>query len=360
MRVGLDATPVLSGDTGVARYTTMVLAELGAYDDIDVKPFGAGRGPRAPFPMRRLPVPLRIVHRTWGWVGLPRAEHIVGSVDVVHTIDGVPPPTRAPLVMSVHDVLPLVIPELYQPRSIRIAEAHVEGLRKAAVVVATCHATADHVSEVTGIQRERIVVAPLGHRAPSADAPPSPLPPPYILAVGSVTPRKSFDVLAEAAAMLGSDCPPIVIAGPDGWRAEEVRERVTGIGMDGRVRFLGRVDDRTLEGLYRHAELLCHPSVAEGFGIPCLEAMTYGVPVVAGDIPSVRELGGSAVAFAARGDAEALSAMLAAVLSDQTRQKEMVEAGRARAASYTWSRTAAGVVEAYRLAAGRRGAANQA
>jgi glycosyltransferase involved in cell wall biosynthesis len=112
------------------------------------------------------------------------------------------------------------------------------------MVVTTCEATADEIAEVTGIPRARIVVAPPGHRDPAPIAPESPVHPPFVLAVGAVTPRKGFQVLVEAASRVGPDCPPVVIAGPDLWRAEVVRERVRELGMTARVQFLGRVGDR--------------------------------------------------------------------------------------------------------------------
>jgi glycosyltransferase involved in cell wall biosynthesis len=276
---------------------------------------------------------------------------LTGPVDVLHAVDGVPPPTSAPVVLTVHDLLPVVLPHLYSPRHLRTTAGHVAATRKATVLVADCETTADQVSEITGVARDRIVVAPLGHREPAAELPPPVVAPPYILAVGAVTPRKSFHLLVEAVGRLGDLGPPVVVAGPPGWRAEEVHEHIAALGLEDRVSFLGRVSDIELESLYRHAELLCHPSIAEGFGIPCLEALGYGVPAVAADIPSVREFGADAVLLVPPGDVEALADALAAVLSDPDRRAAMATAGLRRAERYTWAHTAEGVARAYRLAA---------
>lgn len=350
MRVGFDASPVLSGDTGVAEYARRLYHELRLHDEIELVPFGAGRGPDPEFPLRRLRIPLRVLHRTWRWTGLPSVARLTGPVDVLHVIDGVAPPTRAPVVLTVHDVLPVVLPHLYSPRHLRTTAGHVAAIRKASVLVATCETTADQVSEVTGVDRERVVVAPPGHREPSATHPAPIVASPYILAVGAVTPRKSFHLLAEAVARLGTDAPQVVVAGPPSWRAEEVMEHIARVGMRERVTFLGRVSDAELESLYRNAELLCHPSIAEGFGIPCLEALGYGVPAVAADILSVREFGADAVLLVPPGDVGALADALAAVLSDPDRRSAMATAGRRRAASYTWAHTAQEVARAYCLA----------
>jgi glycosyltransferase involved in cell wall biosynthesis len=197
---------------------------------------------------------------------------------------------------------------------------------------------------------EHIMVASPGRRQPLGVTEPL-TPPPYILAVGSVTPRKAFDVLADALAELGDDAPQAVIAGPDGWRADVIRRRVAELGLEHRMRFLGRVDDVSLERLYRNSSLVCHPSIAEGFGIPCLEALGYGIPVVAADIPPVRELGDGCMELVPPGDPSALAEGLRRVLSDTALAEARIVAGRQRAAAYTWEAMSDRVVEAYRLAA---------
>jgi glycosyltransferase involved in cell wall biosynthesis len=141
------------------------------------------------------------------------------------------------------------------------------------------------------------------------------------------------------------------VAGPDGWRSEEVRARVAELGVGDRMTFLGRVSDDTLEGLYRHATVLCHPSVAEGFGIPCLEAMAYGVAVVAADIPSVREMGETCMLLVPPGDGEALADALAATLADSGSREDRVAIGRRLAETYTWSAMADAAVGAWQQAA---------
>lgn len=347
-RVAIDATALVAGSTGVARYAAELLRGLARHDDLDIAPFAIGRGPTPPHDVRRLRVPLRVVQPLWRWTGLPRAEHLVGGCDVVHSLDIVPVPTRRPLVVTVHDVLPLTIPHRYQDRQRRMIEAQVAALARAHLVVTTCEATKSDLVAHAAVRPERILVAPLGHRPPSTVAPPAPVPGPYVLGVGSVTPRKGFQVLARAVARLGDDAPPVVIAGPDGWQADEVRAEVHRLGVADRITFLGRVDDDVLEGLYRHALVLCHPSEAEGFGIPVLEAMGYGTPMVAGDIPPVREVAGDAAVLVPPGDADALADALRALLADDADRARRGALGRARAAGMTWQRTADLIADGYR------------
>jgi glycosyltransferase involved in cell wall biosynthesis len=352
MRLALDLSALTAGDTGVAWYANALRVQLqNRHPEITVLPFAVGRGLHArDIEMRRIRVPLRLARPVWRRIKWPLIEDIVRRPDLLHVIDGVPPATRLPVVLTVHDALPLTVPELYGRKWLTVSRAHLNEARRADVVITTCESTAMDIARVAGISRERIVVAPPGHRPPSIVAPESAVPPPFILAVGAITPRKGFDVLADAAARIGGDCPPVVIAGPDGWRADQVRSRVKELGIEGRVHFLGRVGDRELEGLYRAATVMCHPSVAEGFGIPCLEAMGFGTPVVAADIPSIREIGGDGVELVPVSDADALAHTLLRLLSDDRERDALADRGLRRSQAFTWENMADRVVDAYRMA----------
>jgi glycosyltransferase involved in cell wall biosynthesis len=350
MRVGLDMSPALSSNSGVGRYAVELYRGLQPLPDIDVKAFAVGHR-RSTLPMRRIPVPLRAMAPWWRIAKWPRAETIVGGADIVHSVDLVLAPTRKPLVMTIHDVLPITHPQFFPERQIAHVRRRVEAARHADVVISTCSATADETARVVGIARDRVVVATPGWRhgdVPAEAPPPPPVAPGYVLAVGTVTPRKGFDTLAAGAALLGPSCPPVVIAGPDLWHADEVRARVAAADTYRRVSFLGRVDDSTLESLYAHATVVVHASVAEGVGIPVLEAMGLGAPVIAADIPSVREVAGGHAALVPPGDAVALGDALGALLADSDRRRAMSEAGRARAREFTWAGMAERIASAYR------------
>jgi glycosyltransferase involved in cell wall biosynthesis len=182
---------------------------------------------------------------------------------------------------------------------------------------------------------------------------PPPVAGPYLLAVGAVTPRKGFDVLADAVSRLPAGTPPLLVAGPDGWSADVVHRRIAALGLGPeRLRLLGEVSDRELDGLYRGATVVCHPSRAEGFGMPCLEAMRFGVPVVAGDIPPVREVCGDAARLVPVDDPDALAAALADVLADPGERARMTSTGELRAGAHSWDRTAEVLVELYRSLVG--------
>ncbi|MGH9243231.1 MAG: glycosyltransferase family 4 protein [Acidimicrobiales bacterium] len=363
LRVALDLTPAAVGVSGVVRYAEGLWSGLLARDDVTVAGFALGRGrlpgwaTSAQPPVRHLAVPVRVVHPAWRWVGHPRAERFVGDVDVVHSMDLVPPPAAAPVVVSVQDVLPATHPQFFSARARRAHAAKLATLGRAAVIVTSTAAAATDIEAVSGIPANRILIAPLGGLFAGPDdegAGGIPVPPPYVLAVGTLTPRKGFDVLARAMDRLGDSVPPLVIAGACGHDNHLVRAAMADLDRRDRVRWLGSVDDQTLGALYRHATVVCHPSRAEGFGLVCLEAMQAGAPVVATDVPAVREVVGGAAVLVPVDDDEALAAALGDLLTDADRRAEFSAAGRDRGRRFGWERTAATVVDAYRRAATSR------
>ena len=350
MKVALDLTPAVISTGGVARYALALHDRLVERDDVEVVAFSIGRG-RA-VPGRRLAVPLRVAHAAWRTLHVPGARLLAGRADVLHSIDLVPPPSRLPLVVTVHDVLPITHPELYPPAARAATAARLEVARRAAIVVTTSASTGDEIASVGGLDRAGIVVAQPGWERVAALAPATvPVDGPFVLCVGAVTPRKGYDVLAEALARLGDDAPVVVVAGPDWWRADEVRA-ATAAAPAGKLRFLGEVTDDVLAELYRQASAFCSASLAEGYGMPVVEALGHGVPVVATDLPVVRELAGDAALLVAPGDADALADGLRRV-GDAGVAATLAAAGPTRVASLTWAAMADRVVGAYRSASRR-------
>jgi glycosyltransferase involved in cell wall biosynthesis len=357
VRVGLDVTPAVTTHGGLARYTQELWRALAQRPEVDVHAFALGRGPQGNFglPLRRLHVPLRFLHLLWRTVRWPRAETFSGRVDVVHTIALTAAPTRCPQVVTVHDLLPITHPHLYPPGADLHQRSELRAAAGADVIVTTCESTADEIASVAGFPRASIVVAYPGVFAPLPGEPEEtgPVEGPYVLAVGQVTPRKGLEVLAAAAARLGRRCPPVLVVGPDWWQAEEVRRAIAEVDVEKKVRLLGLVDDRRLAALYRNATVVCHPSRAEGFGLTCLEAMAAGTPLLATDLPSVREVVDGDAVLVPVDDDEALAGGLAGLLDDPGRRAALAEAGLRRAALYSWERMAGEMVSAYRKAVAR-------
>jgi glycosyltransferase involved in cell wall biosynthesis len=176
---------------------------------------------------------------------------------------------------------------------------------------------------------------------------------PFLLAVATLEPRKGLDVLLEALARSEAPPLPLVIAGQPGWGGVDIDSECERLGLQpGRVRALGKVDDQVLALLYDRASLLVVPSRWEGFGLPVLEAMAAGCPVVVSDVPALREVGDDAVQAFPVGDSLTLARLLDLVVSDQSLRQAMSERGRRRAAAFSWDESAASLWELYSSLAG--------
>jgi glycosyltransferase involved in cell wall biosynthesis len=350
MEVALDLTPALSGLTGVARYALHLAAELPAAG-ITVRGFGIGRGPGTlPPGSRHLRVPLRVVQPTWRHLGVPRAEWVAGGGDVVHSVDLTLPPTKLPLVATVHDLATLDRPDLHPPAQVTQMRARLAALDAAAIIITVSQTTADALAR-HGVDPGRVVVTPLAATPLSESPARSEARPPYLLAVGELTARKDYPTLIRALAQEPARDLRLVMAGPRGYRADEVAEVAAATGVADRVEMLGRVSDAELADLYRGATALCLTSVIEGFGLPLVEAMAVGLPIVASDIEVAREVAGDAAVYAPVGDAEAFAAAVHRVATDDELRATLQRNAALRSQQFSWARTAELTAAAYRKAA---------
>jgi len=300
----------------------------------------------------QLRLPGRVLNRTWVRVRLPRLPaRLLAALDVVHATSlALPPSGRRPLVVTVHDLAFHHHPEAY-PRAGRAW--HERALRRAvaeaATLIAPSRATAGDLAELYGVERRRVAIVPLGVELPAADVPAAQrllqrleVRGPFVLAVGTLEPRKNLRRLVAAFNVVAGALPldHLVLVGPAGW-GRAVGELPAG------VRLAGRVPDPVLHGLYSLADAVAYPSLYEGFGLPLLEAMAHGVPVLAGDRSSLPELAGDAALLVDPSRTEAIAAGLERLTTDQALRARLRAAGPARAARFTWSQTARETWAAY-------------
>ena len=334
MRVTHDVSPIVAGGTGVARYGVELgraLERLGVH----VRRVAFGRRVFAPPPDTwHIPIPLRFVHALWRFPYAPGPASLTRRVDVVHALDLMVPPSRTPVVATVHDLLALDHPSLHSPRAIRQQEAQLATLHRASWVIAISEHTRQALIR-HGVDGGRISTVHLGLTPLAAGGAQSVVPTdrPTVLFVGDLGPRKGYAQLAEAARIARGAITVVHV----------------GAGHDESpwVIHAGRLDDDGLAAAYRDASILSFPSLEEGFGLPVIEAMAAGLPVVASDLPVVREVAGDAVAFVRAGDPEALAAALVEMVADADLRARHAERGRVRAAAFTWDRTAAATAEVY-------------
>ena len=347
MRVGVDATPLLGVRTGIGRYTGSLLAALASGPDELVATAFTLRGRLAPLPgieVRQRPAPARALQAAWARGQWPPVELLTGRLDVFHATNFVLPPLRrARGVVTVHDLAFLRMTETVSAASARYRALVPRSIRRASVVLTPSEAVAEQVRQAYA-PAVPVVAVPHGvDPAWAAAIPPDAgmrarlgLPAEYVVFVGTLEPRKDVATLLSAHALL-PDAPPLVLVGPPGWGAR--------VDVDGCVT-PGFLNDEDLGPVVAGASALVLPSRDEGFGLPVLEALAAGTPVVCSDLPVLREVGGSHAVYAPAGDVEAFAAALADVLADPVDPA----AGRAYAAEFTWARCAKRHRDAYTLA----------
>lgn len=364
MRVALDATPLLGPRTGVGQYVahlTAAIAALAEGPDLVLAPFTLrARRPPEDLPpgvvWRHRPMPARGLQWLWQRVDLPPVELLTGAVDVFHATNFVAPPTRrARTVITVHDLSFETFPDTVTPEVARYRELVPRGVRRAAVVLTPSHSVAAEVRERYGVDPDRVVATPLGvDPSWTAATPLSPaelaalqLPERYVLFLGARQPRKDLRTLLaahRAALAADPDTPPLLLVGPPGWGD------ALDVDSPG-VLVRGHQPRELLQRLVAAATAVVMPSLYEGFGLPVLEAMAAGTPVIASDIAAHREVGGDVPGYFPPRDADALAALLLAAARTPA-DAAVRDRGRSRAAAATWARCAAATVQAYRRAAG--------
>lgn len=335
---------------GTGRYTRELLAAMAATAPPDwalttvVSSSGDPEGAAVPGVGRPrvLPVPRRVLIAAW-----ERGVPLWPGGDSVHAMTPLAPSRRRGkhLVVTVHDTVPWTHPETLTRRGVAWHRRMIE--RAARTADAVVVPTASVAAELAGYVKLRPRVIGEGVASSLLAAPaaaPGWLPPRYVLAIGTVEPRKGFDHLVRAVAKLDDPELPLLIAGRGGWGDLDLGRVADDCGLPrSRLRLLGAVGDDTLVAALRHATLLAMPSLAEGFGLPVLEAMALGVPVVHSDAPALVEVAGNAGVTVPRADPAALAEAIRSVAGNPRSRADMVAAGRHRAREFTWERTAAAV-----------------
>jgi glycosyltransferase involved in cell wall biosynthesis len=380
MRLGLDVTAAVAQGAGIGRYTRELLRALAAADPHNhYRLFFASH--TRPFPLPSLPPNFRVtalpfhdiwLARLWHRARLPLpVETFIGPVDVFHSPDFTLPPVRrgTRTLLTVHDLSFVRDPGSAAPGLLAYLKAVVpRSVARADHVLADSQATKDDLSELYRVPAERITVLYSGVESafrPVTDAAQLAAvraryglgAAPFILAVGTLQPRKNYVRLIQAFSNLlsfgfaqdRSSIPDLqlVIAGGKGWLFDSIFAEVERLGLRDRVRFPGFVVDSDLPALYSAARVLAYPSLYEGFGLPMLEAMACGTPVVASTASCLPEVAGDAALLVPPADVPALAEALSRAATDDSVRAGLIARGWARAATFTWARSAEQLLALY-------------
>ena len=372
MHVAIDYTAAVQQGAGIGRYTRGLVAALARGDDGNrYTLFCAGSGPPPTQWPERFAVHTTRMRASWlaiGWhrLRLPLyADRLIGGCDIFHSPDfSLPPLQRALGVVTVHDLSFVRVPECADPRLRSYLQTMVpRSVRAARRVLADSMSTRNDLIEFLRVPPEKISVVPAGvepHFQSITEASVLAtvraryaLPERFILSVGTLEPRKNFARLISAHGRLRRQTGlpiDLVIVGKPGWLYDDIYKRVEEEGLRGHVLFTGYVADADLPAVYSLASLFAFPSLYEGFGIPPLEAMACGVPVVCSNNSSLPEAVGDAALMVEAEDVQALADAMARVLEDGVLRDELRRLGRAQAARNSWDGAARRLLDAYQKA----------
>lgn len=402
MRIGIDYTSAATQGAGIGRYTRELMRALLMQPAPHHYSFFYAKSSRIDesaisnqqSTIRRLPFHDKWLMRLWHRLRIPvPVELIVGKVDVFHSPDFTLPPTLpgVPTLLTVHDLSFVRDPDSAWP-SLRafLNKAVPRSVKRATHVLADSLATKNDLIELFGTPAEKITVLYSGVEARFAPVRDQAeiervcakyqLPRPFILSVGTLQPRKNYGRLIEAFAGLlkhaersgeaaqskhaveyGNSHPSsplraaqdasgdhhLVITGGKGWMYESIFEQVKSLGLENRVHFPGFVDDADLPALYSAADLFAYVSLYEGFGLPLLEAMACGTPVIASNVSSLPEVVGDVGLQVNPRDVADITQALRAMINQSDLRTTTVAAGLDRARMFSWEKAARELLSIY-------------
>lgn len=373
MRIGFDVSPLTRVRSGVGNYTYSLLKHLLRMGtDNAFLGFSSGlgeielRGLEALAGHRHVRVPTRVLYRIWSIAGRPRVDALLGGVDVYHATNYfLPPVMSAKRVVTFYDLSFLSVPELCSPKIVGPFSKGVRRFAHEADAILCCsEASKRDIVEKLGAGPVKVSVA---YGAVDEDFVPMSresaerflaerygLRPPFVLFVSTLEPRKNVAGLLAAFARTTREVPhALVFVGGMGWNMQGIPALIEELGLEQRVRLVGYVAERgDLPAFYSAADAFVFPSFYEGFGLPVLEAMKCGCPVISSDRTSLPEVGGEAVVYVNPEDVEDIAKALRRVLSDARLREELRGKGLSQARKFSWAECARVTMDVYRRLAG--------
>ena len=381
LRVAFNATPLLSPLTGIGNYIVHLGAALAATGDVDAWSFyrdhwrheaptppEGGRAVQSAVSRARDVVKPWVPYRRelrqavqWILFGRGARRH---RIELYHEPNFVPIRSDIPFVVTIHDLSWLRHPDTHPADRVRWLERGMPGaIERAAAVICPSEFVRREVLAEFGVRPELVHTTHLGVSATFRPHTPAETAETlrgfglthgsYILTVGTIEPRKNVRHVLAAYGNLPATLRerfPLVIAGARGWRDADLKAELRQQAQRGEVRLLGHVPQLALPALYAGAALFVFPSLYEGFGLPPLEAMASGVPVIVSNRASLPEVVGDAAEIVAAEDPEATAARIASLLNDAGARAELTRRGAAHVPAFTWAACAEATLGVYRSA----------
>lgn len=352
---------------GLSRYSHELWSNVSSRPGVELLPLSSrnesldlvdGRDPATGF--RKLPLSRAALSAAWASVNWPPVEMMAREASLIHAVDiDYAVSTRLPIVYTVHDLGPILYPEFFGQSRPWLLKAMLASIkRRADAVICVSQTTADDLGKLLGTEIfSRTTVIPHGISSVFS----SPVPGdqgdgvativgdrPYFLFSGSLNPRKNLPAVLDAFSRVKDEIPhSLVITGSSGWGGvrDDLVERARELGD--RLILAGYVDDATLAQLYRSATAYLYVSLFEGFGLPILEAMASGCPVITSNLSSMPEVAGNAALLVDPHETGAIAEAMLTIARDGQKSAELVELGRNNAAKYSWDEAGLKTVAVY-------------
>lgn len=369
MKVALELQPCSGLRSGVGMFAYELASRLKPTPDLEFEGnlFNFMNREHSKDALASIGMPVRICsgmsygvyRRIWSRFSVPYNWLFPDRADVTHFFNYiVPPKVEGRVIDTIHDMAYLLFPETLDPKNLRRLTKDIDySIERSDILVTVSESTKKDLIRLLHVPESKVRVIYNGVQAKESTLPFSKLQSrfgltqPYILYVGNLEPRKNIGRLIRAYAKLKREANlphRLVLAGQKGWMYDDIFHTVSSEGLEDDVLFTGYASEADKAALYRYASVFAYPSLYEGFGIPIVEAMAAGVPVVCSCTSSMPEVAGDAALLVNPGDTDAIAEAIYRLLTDEALRNSKIALGKVQAAKFSWNKSADNLISLYR------------
>lgn len=372
MNIGINCNPVMNKKTGVGNYIHNLLLELVKIDKINnyilffysLRHLDSTKSAQYNFKHKKtigLKIPQLFLDFFWDKLKFPPIEFFTGKLDIFHNNFYSPPMKKVKNIITIYDMSFFAYPEFHTKGTQRFKNKVLKYYNSASKIITISNFSKREILKYIDIPEKKIEVI-----YPGVDIQNQKLElredyilkkyslsKGYILYVGTIEPRKNLEGLIKAYKLLLSDDKyknkyDLVIVGKLGWKYETFFKTLENSGLQDKVKLLGYIPDEELPAIYKHASLFVYPSIYEGFGLPVLEAMAYGTPVITSNVSSLPEVAGDAALLINPHNYKEIRDGIADILSTEQLKSQLIARGKERVKRFSWTKTAEKTLEIYK------------